>query len=574
VSQQLSVVIGQHSEAGRKKVNQDYVDFSIPKQPLLSNKGVALGIADGISSSDVSQIASKASVQSFLADYYATSETWSVKKSAIQVLTASNAWLHSQTKQSPYRFDKDRGYICTFSGLILKSRLAYIFHIGDTRIYRLRNSQLEKLTEDHRFWISPEQNYLNRAMGMHQYLEIDHHFFELQVGDIFMLMSDGVYEHVTHALIIEIINQHIDDLNLAAKLLAQTALSNGSTDNLTAQIIHVTCLPDADMQTHLQSLTQLPFPPQLEARMVFDGYTIVRPLHENSRSHVHLAIDNETQTLVVLKTPSVDLRNDPAYLERFLMEEWIARRIDNPHVLKPCQIHRKRHYLYVAAEYIDGQTLTQWMIDHPKTDLETMRNIVEQIAIGLRAFHRLEMLHQDLRPDNIMIDATGTVKIIDFGSTKVAGLMEMTGPSAEQTILGTAPYTAPEYFLGEEGTPVSDLFSLGVIAYQMVIGKLPYGTQVAKIKKPNDINLLRYDEIRYDNMQFPAWADDAIMRAVHPYPQKRYQALSEFMYDLRHPNQSYLKRTKQPLLERNPVAFWQGLSVCLFCIIVFLLSKK
>ena len=82
-----------------------------------------------------------------------------------------------------------------------------------------------------------------------------------------------------------------------------------------------------------------------------------------------------------------------------------------------------------------------------------MRGIVEQIARGLRAFHRMEMLHQDLRPENVMIDKTGTVKIIDFGSTRVAGVAEAERPADRDRILGTAQYTAPEYFVGEGGTP-------------------------------------------------------------------------------------------------------------------------
>ena len=133
-------------------------------------------------------------------------------------------------------------------------------------------------------------------------------------------------------------------------------------------------------------------------------------------------------------------------------------------------------------EFVDGQTLTQWMIDNPKPDLETVRGIVEQIARGLRAFHRMEMLHQDLRPENIMIDKTGTVKIIDFGSTGSPAWSRPRRPPARDDILGTAQYTAPEYFLGESGSPRSDLFSLGVITYQMLTGRLPYGAQVARAR--------------------------------------------------------------------------------------------
>ena len=88
--------------------------------------------------------------------------------------------------------------------------------------------------------------------------------------------------------------------------------------------------------------SELPLPPLLEARMVFDGYRIVRELHGSSRSHIYLAVDIETDSVVTLKIPSIDLRDDPAYLKRFLMEEWVARRIDSPHVLKPCLPSRKR----------------------------------------------------------------------------------------------------------------------------------------------------------------------------------------------------------------------------------------
>ena len=224
----------------------------------------------------------------------------------------------------------------------------------------------------------------------------------------------------------------------------------------------------------------MPLPPLLEAREVFDGYRIVRELHGSSRSHIYLAVDIETDAVVTIKIPSIDLRDDPAYLKRFMMEEWVARRIDSPHVLKPCLPQRKRNFLYVVTEFIDGQTLTQWMIDNPKPSLETVRGIVEQIAKGLRAFHRKEMLHQDIRPDNIMIDATGTVKIIDFGSTKITGVVEAAPSGNRNDILGTQQYTAPEYFLGEPVSSRSDLFSLGVITYQMLTGKLPYGAQIAQ----------------------------------------------------------------------------------------------
>ena len=528
MSSQLIVSVGQYSDKGRKQINQDFHGVYIPKEPQLTSKGIAIALADGISSSDVGQIASEATVTGFLEDYYCTSEAWSVKQSAQRVLTATNSWLYSQTQQGQYRYDKDRGYVCTLSAMIIKSTTAHIFHLGDTRIYRLRDNDLEQLTNDHRLWVSQEKSYLSRAMGINPQLEIDYEALSVDSGDIFLFATDGIYESVKSRFMVNTINEQGNDLDWAAKLIVEQAYLQGSTDNLTTQIIRIDELPCQDVSEIHQQLTALPFPPILDARTDFDGYNIIREVHASSRSHVYLAVDSETGTQVIIKTPSIDLQNDSAYLERFLMEEWIARRINSAHVLKPCTQTRKRNYLYIVTEFIEGQTLTQWMLDNPKPDLETVRRIVEQIAKGLRAFHRLEMLHQDLRPDNIMIDSTGTVKIIDFGSTKVAGIAEITSPIAQNNLLGTAQYTAAEYLLGESGSTRSDLFSLGIIAYQMLTGKLPYGAQVAKATTKAAQKKLKYKALPEYNREIPIWIDDALKKAVHPDPYKRYQEISEF----------------------------------------------
>jgi serine/threonine protein kinase len=312
----------------------------------------------------------------------------------------------------------------------------------------------------------------------------------------------------------------------------------------------------------------------LEPRASFDGYTIVREVHATNRSHVYLALDQESQTQVIIKTPSIDLRGDPAYLERFLMEEWTARRVNSAHVLKAGLQTRKRNYLYTVAEFIEGQTLAQWLIDNPKPNLETVRGIIEQVAKGLQALHRMEIMHQDLRPNNIMIDTTGTVKIIDFGAARVAGIVEASVMLEQSEILGTALYTAPEYFIGEIGTPRSDLYSLGVLAYQMLSGRFPYGTKLSHARTIAAQRRLNYQSVLDDEREIPAWIDATLSKALHLNPDKRYQQLSELVYDLRHPNQAYINKTRPPLLERNPVAFWQGISALLAGVILFLLNHQ
>ncbi len=571
MAQQLRVSLGQHSDKGRKEINQDFHGACNPGEPQLTAKGIALALADGISSSAVSQVASQAAVLGFLEDYYCTSPAWSVKKSAQRVLMAVNSWLYSQTRQSPEPHEKDRGYVCTFSALVLKSTTAHLFHAGDARIYRLRDGTLEQLTTDHRLWVSQEQSYLSRALGVNSHLEIDYQFTRLDAGDIFLIATDGVHQFVGERFMINAVADHAADLDAAARAIVAEAHERGSTDNLTLMVARVDALPEREVSEVLRQKTELPFPPALAPRMELDGYQIVRELHASARSHVFLASDRDNGEQVVIKTLATEMREDSAHLERFLMEDWVAQRISNAHVMRAAGRGRKRNFLYTVAEFVDGQTLHQWIIDHPKPPVETVRGIIEQIANGLLAFHRLEMLHQDLRPQNVMIDRTGTAKIIDFGSTRVAGISENASPLPQGELLGTVQYMAPEYLLGEGGDVRSDLYSLGVIAYQMLSGRLPYGAEAARARTRAAQRQLRYASVLADDREIPAWIDEVLRKAVHPDPNRRYVELSEFVYDLRHPIPSYVSRTRAPLLERNPVAFWRGLALILATALVLAL---
>jgi serine/threonine protein phosphatase PrpC len=574
MARELKISIGQHSDKGRKESNQDFHGAMIPGQPLLGLKGIAVALADGISSSTVSRDAAESAVKGFLTDYYCTSDSWSVKTSAQRVIDATNSWLHAQTRRGPHAYDKDKGYVCTFSVMVLKSATAHVFHIGDSRLYRLVGHSLEQLTDDHRVVISSEQSYLARALGMNSQVEIDYRTVPLEKGDVFVQATDGVCEHIDARLVAGAIADHAEALDGAAKAIVAEAHRRGSPDNLTVQIVRIEELPDGEAGEILGQAIDLPLPPLLEVRATFDGYRIVRHLHDSSRSHIYLAVDTECDEVVALKIPSLDLRGEPSYLKPFMMEEWIARRLDSPHVLKPRPQSRKRNYLYVVTEFVDGQTLTQWMIDNPRPDLETVRGIVEQIARGLRAFHRMEMLHRDLRPENVMIDRTGTAKIIDFGSTKVSGVAEAELLAERSPVPGTVQYTAPEYFLGEGGTTRSDLFSLGVITYQMLTGRLPYGAQMAQARTKAQQRNVAYASALDGHREIPAWIDGVLRKAVHPDPLKRYEELSEYIHDLRHPNEAFLKSATAPLLERNPVAFWRGLSLLLAAAIVVLLVVR
>ncbi|MBL4614074.1 MAG: bifunctional protein-serine/threonine kinase/phosphatase [Magnetovibrio sp.] len=567
----MSLTIGQSSMAGRKDENEDSYGVLIPKQPLLDTKGAAMVIADGMSGSDAGKEASEMCVKSFLTDYFATSETLTVKTAAGQALSALNRWLHGQG-QAVYQ--SHRGMVSTMSAMVLKSATAHIFHVGDSRISRLRDGQLEHLTKDHRIIVSQDKSFLSRAMGIDLNVDVDYRTVAVEPGDLFVFTTDGVHEHINDAdlvaLLIDLAGGDDKTADAIAKSITDAAYEHGSTDNLTCQIISVNSLLEEDQNDFLDNLQRLPFPPPLEGGMGLDGYRVVREIHASNRSQVYLAIDEESDARVALKTPSPKFEDDPTYLQLFSREEWVGKRLNSPNVLKVLEPVRRRRFLYSVTEYVEGTTLRQWMDDNPHPGVQEVRELITQIAMGLRAFHRKEMIHQDLKPDNILIDTEGTVKIIDFGSVKVAGLDEIeTAPHAPD-ILGTVDYTAPEYLLGKAPGNSADLFSLGVITYEMLTGHLPYGKGFTNARQ---VARSTYTPAYEHNDAVPAWVDGALRKAVSCTRTKRYDILSEFLADLRHPNPKLAIPRARPLLEQNPVAFWRGMSLALTAVIIFLIYR-
>ena len=559
----LRVTLGQASLAGAHDINQDFHGALLPEGHLLASKGIVLAIADGISTSRVSQLASQTAVGSFLDDYYATSEAWSVRRAGERVLSAANSWLHAQNQASDARFEKDLGHVCTFSALILKGRELHLFHVGDSRLYRLHAQALEQLTEDHRVRLSSTESYLGRALGTGPHVEIDYRSWEAEPGELYLLATDGAYTHLDAATAHDALARHPDDFDAAAAWLAGQARARGSNDDATVQLLRIDALPASGTpHPHLRR-DGLALPPPLAPRATFEGFTIVRELQHSARSHVYLAADTTTGRPLVLKTPSVERRDDSAYLDGFVLEEWVARRVDSPHVVKAWPGERPRAHLYVALEYIEGQTLAQWMADNPEPSLASVRAIVEQLAQGLQALHRREMLHQDLRPENVMIDGQGTVKLIDLATVQVAGLEETQGYAAADPVPGALQYAAPEYLLGQGGSPRSDLFSLAVVTYRMLGGQLPYGLDLARARSPAELRRLRYIPLRHHRPDLPPWLDAVLGKALQPDPARRQAVISEFVHDLRAPGQQFRSQRPPPLIERNPVLFWQGSTLAL-----------
>ena len=247
------------------------------------------------------------------------------------------------------------------------------------------------------------------------------------------------------------------------------------------------------------------------------------------------------------------------------MESWIGSRINSPHVVRVVAPHRPKSCLYYLTEYVNGMTLSRWLRENPRPPVGEAVFLIDQIAKGIRAMHRRETLHQDIKPDNILIDLHGPVKIVDFGACHVAGIAEIATPLQRDIALGTAPYSAPEYTLGQQVYYRADLFSLAVIGYEMLTGKLPFGGRLENCKTQRDFLATTYTESYKINPLVPLWIDGALKKGLRFHEERRHADVSEFAYELQHPNPRYLEYHQRPLLARDPLKIWKILCGILIC---------
>src|SRR5574343_642278 len=185
----LSVRIGYSSLTGPRPRNEDFCGSVTPEGTELENKGLMLAVADGVGGHANGREASEYTVRGLLSDYYATPDTWAIPHALDKVISALNRWLISHANKAR----ENIGIATTLSAMVLRGSRYYVAHVGDSRIYRLRGDTLECLTTDH-VWEHPElRNVLSRAIGLNPQLAVDYSEGDLKPGDIFILLSDGVW---------------------------------------------------------------------------------------------------------------------------------------------------------------------------------------------------------------------------------------------------------------------------------------------------------------------------------------------------------------------------------------------
>lgn len=558
----LAVCIGGYSTAGKRDVNQDAFAVKDPYSDSEKKvKGIVACVADGVSCSDKGQQASHTSVTQFIADYYSTNKSWDVKQSASKVLNSLNSWLY-QYNQDDLRHN---GLITTFSSVVFKSTTAHLLHVGDSRIYRYRDEELKQLSHDHSRAVYKQNPVLTRALGMDCHLDIDYQTIPLQVGDLFMLSSDGVHDYLNKEILKNYLNQlnensTTQEFEQLAKTICDDALAQGSSDNISCLLVQVTSLPRADLSELFSHLSGLIIPPALQVGNEIDCFKIDKILHEGARSHVYLATDKSTNKKMVLKMPSLNFEDDENYLLGFYKEQWVGQSINHPNVMSIAYNIKGSVFLYHICEHIEGISLRQWMQNNPKPDLHQAYDIIRKIVNAVRVLQRAGMVHRDLKPENIIISEQDDIKLIDFGTVKINGFEEIVKEQQEAP-LGAVNYIAPEYLNDNQSSSLSDLFSIAVIAYELLSGHLPYpANQAQSLDRARQYTWI-YQPIQTHRSELSSRLDNVLQRALDPKPNKRYNSMSEFIAELTAvQKRQNTEQPKKSLLERDPVKFWQWLA--------------
>lgn len=533
----LDIALGYSSLTGPRPRNEDYYGYVTPEGPELENKGLIAAVADGVGGHANGREASEFTVRGLLSDYYATPDTWAIPKALDTVLQALNRWLYAQAQKQ----QQNVGMATTLTAMVMRGNRYTYAHVGDSRLYRLRDGELTRLTNDH-VWDHPElDNVLSRAIGLDASVAIDYGEGELRCNDIFMLCSDGVWNRLGDARIHDILTHHGSAPQEAATRLASIAEDIGSQDNCTAVVVCVKDVPTEKLRDSIARAHSLPLPPMLRIGEEIDGLIVDEILHESRLTLLYRVRVAATGQSCVLKT----LRDnaDKADIAALAHEEWLTRRVTDasfPQVL-PWPQHTCLYYLMTWHE---GASLGAWLKQGRRWTAAEVEELGIRLLKGISALHRLDIVHRDIKPDNVHLGSDGRLRILDLGVAASDGqdFSEINNP-------GTPSYMAPELYAGAEASVASDLYACGVTLYELLTRKYPYG-EIEPFQKPRFGDPTPPTRYRPD---IPEWLEAVLLKAVAREPEARFETAEEFMLALERGAHRPLRvPRKTPLLKRDP----------------------
>lgn len=554
--------IGFATLAGRKSSNEDFCAAMLP-EPGYEGMGSIVAIADGVSTGGMGREAAQTTVTSLVRDYYGTPETWDTTVALDRIIGAQNAWLAGINRRRQPAMG-----LTTLTALVLRGQSYTLAHVGDSRAYLVRGGTLQQLTHDHAVNHPDFKHQLLRSVGAEDHVVVDYMQGDLQVGDVFVLVTDGVHGVLRDARLKDFAGlQEAGGAQVASQGLVDASLAAGSDDNVTAVVVRVRGLLDATLQDVTRIAQTLPIPPRLKVGDVMDGLAVTAPVADNGINVLYQVRDPVTRVLYALKTLNPARSHDEEERAMLAHEAWLALRMQSGRAAAHLvNLHdrlpngQERSAFYLLYDWHSGETLQQQLDRRHKFSVEQVLGVATQVARALGRLHRQCVIHRDIKPANLHQGEDGVLRLLDLG----VALSGREPVAMRKLHAGTPSFINPEQWGfsaaaadGPEELPdaQSDLFALGVTLYQLLTARLPYG------------EVLPYQAGRYYrdpvapsriNPEVPIWLDHVVLKAVARDKRRRFETAEELLLALeRGASRPLTAPQGTPLIERDPVMLWK-----------------
>jgi len=545
----MELTVAQLTDTGPvREHNEDCVGQYVPgNADEMLELGAISVVCDGVGGSDHGEVASKLAVDTALTLFKAAKPGIPPRDLVRQIVEASNLAIYDVRM-------KDGGQnkmATTMSLVVFRNNEITFGHAGDCRIYHIRGGNIKQLTDDHSYvgmqlkmgLITEEEamkselrHIITRSLGQDMTIGPDRNTVVVGKGDFVVLCSDGLHGCVLKEEICRTV-ESMPPADACFALVAM-AIKRGTSDNISVQVIRIDSVVQVAYYKGLPYYvkgTETPMGNEIQPGSLIDGrFKVTDLIARSGMASIFKAIDTTNDETVAIKIPFMQYEADPAFYNRFQREEEIGRILQHPNLLRFIPAENKSRP-YIVMEFLEGQTLGNLMKTVKPLPVHDAVTIASRLADALDYMHRRRenIIHRDMKPDNVMICNDGSLRIMDFGIAKGSGLKKITLAGFSPS-MGTPDYMAPEQVKGQRGDERTDIYSLGAMLYEMTTGHAPF-------EGPNAYAVMNArllgDPIAPSkvNPKIPPEVEEIILHALARKPEDRFGSAAEMKQLLDHP---------------------------------------